>query len=112
MTLATPASSAWACGGLFCSPAQPVVQEGEDILFVVDGDDVEMHVRIRYAGPAEEFAWIVPVPPDVLEDFLSLGLEAAFSALDAAAPVDLQAMTVREGDCAASPEECPRYGGA
>lgn len=67
---------AFACGGFFCSapvgpvPPEPVDQTAERIIFEVPGDGtVTAHVQISYAGPADEFAWIVPVPntPDVAE---------------------------------------------
>lgn len=69
-------AAAYACGGFFCSapagpvPPQPVDQTAERIAFEVHGDDtVTAHVQISYTGPADEFAWIVPVPgtPDVDE---------------------------------------------
>jgi len=53
---------AQACGGFFCSQAQPVIQNAERIAFSVDGDQIETHVQIFYEGPSEQFAWIVPVP--------------------------------------------------
>ena len=56
---ATPAA---ACGGFFCNNNDPVNQTGEEILFAVDGENIEAHVAIQYAGPSEEFAWIVPTP--------------------------------------------------
>lgn len=49
-----------ACGGFFCNRV-PVDQTGEHILFAQDGDYMEAHVLVQYAGPAESFAWIVPV---------------------------------------------------
>src|SRR5262245_2421147 len=57
--LASP-RSAEACGGLFCDGPMPmpVDQRGEDILFVLDGSTVEVHIRIEYTGEAARFAWI------------------------------------------------------
>lgn len=58
-------SPALACGGLFCSNVQqPVDQAGEKILFAVDEakGTIEVQVQIAYTGPAEQFAWILPVP--------------------------------------------------
>lgn len=68
--LAGPA--AWACGGLFCSTGptpQPVDQSAERIVFEVDRGRITAHVQITYAGGADNFAWVVPVPsvPDVEE---------------------------------------------
>jgi len=57
-------SPAHACGGLFCqSLDEPVDQSGEKIVFEVDEDEgkTTMDVLVSYQGPAEEFAWIVPV---------------------------------------------------
>src|SRR5688572_9301157 len=54
-----------ACGGTFCNTgptAMPVDQTGENILFVMDGQNVEAHVQIQYQGAADRFAWVVPMP--------------------------------------------------
>jgi hypothetical protein len=74
-------SLAQACGGTFCDNTgipMPVDQRGEDILFVQDGPEIEVHVRIEYTGEAERFAWLVPVQalPEV-----SVGSELLFRAL-------------------------------
>jgi MYXO-CTERM domain-containing protein len=81
--LATP-RLAQACGGTFCDNTaipMPVDQAGEDILFVQDGPDIEVHVRIEYEGEAERFAWIVPIQavPEV-----RVGSELLFTQLAAA----------------------------
>lgn len=65
-------TAALACGGLFCSAgpsAAPVDQNAERIIFEVDAGTICAHVQIEYAGAADEFAWIVPVPevPDLEE---------------------------------------------
>ena len=78
--------SAEACGGLFCDGPMPmpVDQRGEDILFVLDGPTVEVHIRIEYTGEPARFAWIVPLQavPEV-----SVGSEPLFDAmLNAAGP--------------------------
>jgi MYXO-CTERM domain-containing protein len=70
-----------ACGGTFCDSgpsSMPVDQSGENILFVMDGQNVEAHVQIEYQGSASRFAWVVPMPkiPDV-----SVGSEALFQNL-------------------------------
>ena len=71
--------AALACGGLFCNAAQPVNQAAERVLFARDGDQVEMHVRISYAGPPAEFGWILPTAPDVET---TLGSEELFRLMD------------------------------
>ena len=79
LALAIP-NTASACGGFFCNPNEPVDQAGEDILFAVDteAETVTVHVQIQYQGPAEEFAWVVPVPavPEI-----ELSTDALFDAL-------------------------------
>ena len=55
------AAPALACGGFFCG-GTPIDQTGEDILFAVNGRNIEAHVRIAYTGDAESFSWVVPVP--------------------------------------------------
>jgi hypothetical protein len=70
-------SRADACGGTFCDGGNPmpVDQTGEDILFIQDGDQIEVHIRIQYVGEAERFAWMVPLAsvPEV-----SIGSEPLF----------------------------------
>ena len=56
-------TEALACGCFAqTTPATPVVQAGEAVVFAHDGTNVEMHVQISYQGPAEEFAWLLPMP--------------------------------------------------
>jgi hypothetical protein len=54
--------SAYACGGLFCNASAPVNQTAERILFAADGKTTTQIVEIRYEGPSERFAWVLPVP--------------------------------------------------
>lgn len=79
-TLATP-NRAEACGGMFCDvgpQSMPVDQSGENILFVVDGAQVEAHIQIAYEGDPEKFAWVIPLT--AVPEF-SVGSEALFDAL-------------------------------
>jgi uncharacterized protein (TIGR03382 family) len=77
VTAPTPAK---ACGGFFCSLQAPVDQVAERILFTVEGGHVEAHIQIQYAGPSENFSWVLPVPglPEigVGTDLLFTGLRA------------------------------------
>jgi hypothetical protein len=59
-----PAPPARACGGLFCSAANPVNQAAERIIFSYDKPQkkVTAVVEILYQGPSEKFAWVLPVP--------------------------------------------------
>ncbi|MEQ1570711.1 MAG: DUF2330 domain-containing protein [Myxococcota bacterium] len=74
------APSAHACGGFFCSAAQPVDQAAEEIVFDVntEANRVTMHVKIEYTGPSEQFAWVVPVAQ---KPELEVGSNAMFAAL-------------------------------
>ena len=65
LTLSIP-QTAEACGGTFCDAgpqSMPVDQTGENILFVIDGADVEAHIQIQYDPEtnADQFAWVIPV---------------------------------------------------
>ncbi len=72
-------TEAEACGGFFCF-TQPIDQSKERIIFAIDEDagTVDVHVQIFYAGDAEKFSWIVPVPavPEV-----KLSTDALFAQL-------------------------------
>ncbi len=57
----TSVPTASACGGFFCSQT-PIDQTGERVLFGVNGDTVTAHIQIFYAGEAEDFAWVLPLP--------------------------------------------------
>lgn len=76
-------AGAFACGGLFCNNSQPIEQQAENILFVPDGEQTHMHVRISYVGPPQNFGWLLPVPRGVET---RVGSEAVFQALGAFAP--------------------------
>ncbi|PRP94342.1 DUF2330 domain-containing protein [Enhygromyxa salina] len=90
LLLAAPALAfmpiqAHACGGTFCDNngglPMPVDQRGEDVLFVQDGAEIEVHVRIQYTGEAEHFAWLVPLQalPEI-----SVGSDLLFTQLGVA----------------------------
>jgi len=73
--------AAHACGGFFPNKLNvPAEQTGVRVLMVRDGKELEVHIGLSYAGPAEDFAWLMPVPT-VPE--LSAGVDALFFALDA-----------------------------
>ena len=81
-------ASAWpsparACGGTFCDsgPNQmPVDQTGENILFILEPGQVEVHIQIQYDPNtnANKFAWMIPLP-EVPE--FDVGTELLFSEL-------------------------------
>lgn len=73
-------SSAVACGGFFCQQF-PINQAGEQIIFRRDGNQVTAVVLILYAGEAEDFSWVLPVPG---EPELSTGSDLVFAPLELA----------------------------
>jgi hypothetical protein len=59
LSLPTPAL---ACGGFFCSAANPVNQTAEQIVFAQNDDGtVTAVIQIAYQGPSESFAWVLPI---------------------------------------------------
>lgn len=76
------ARPAAACG-CFASPslAVPVVQAGEKILFVREGNRIVVHIEIQYEGAAEDFGWLIPMPS--VPDF-RLSTEEVFDVLETA----------------------------
>ncbi|MEO0600604.1 MAG: DUF2330 domain-containing protein [Myxococcota bacterium] len=87
-----------ACGGLVCDAVQPVVQEGERVVFEIDGEAgvVEMHVQVAYEGPAEDFGWIVPVGG---EPELFVSPQFLFDTLGPATSPTFVMNQVDEGNC-------------
>jgi MYXO-CTERM domain-containing protein len=58
----TASGRASACGGFWCSVANPVEQTSEQIIFVQNDDGTtSCVVDIAYQGPSEHFAWVLPV---------------------------------------------------
>ncbi len=86
-----------ACGGFFCSAANPVNQAAEQIIFSDNGDGtITAVIQIMYEGPAESFAWLLPIPgvPDV-----EVSSNAALDRLNNATNPTYQLNTVFDGDC-------------
>ena len=106
LTTLTP--NAHACGGLFCNAVRPVVQNAERIVFAVDPneDAIETHVQIFYEGPAEEFAWVVPVPN---EPELFVSTQLLFDTLSRRTAPTFQLNAVEEGECS-SDISAPAFG--
>jgi len=84
-----------ACGGFFCTRV-PVDQAGERVVFAVDGDEVTAIVQVQYQGPAEEFAWVIPVP---VEPKVGVGSEALFARLGTATRPTYQLEVATTGSC-------------
>jgi hypothetical protein len=86
-----PRRDARACGCFALpSPATPVVQAGERILFAKDGNDVVAVIQVQYQGAADRFAWLIPLPavPRV-----ELGTDEVFTQLEAATRPDFRLTT-------------------
>jgi hypothetical protein len=82
---------ALACGCLAPpTPATPVVQAGERILFAHDGSDVLAYIQISYKGSADQFGWLVPLPA---VPTLELGSNELFGALENNTAVQFQLNT-------------------
>lgn len=99
----TPVQRAVACGGLFCSLANPVEQAAERILFVDNGDGTTSAViEIQYQGPSERFAWVLPMPgtPEI-----RVASNAVFDALQLRTQPRYELEVETRGEC-----EEPYYG--
>ncbi len=69
-----------ACGCFAApTPAEPVVQAGERIVFGYSDGKVTAHIQIQYEGAASDFAWMLPMP--AVPEF-RLGSEELFNALE------------------------------
>ncbi|MDX2011278.1 MAG: DUF2330 domain-containing protein [Myxococcaceae bacterium] len=71
-----------ACG-CFAGPpvaSTPVVQAGERIFFAVKNGRVIAHIQIQYAGDAQDFGWLLPLPSVPV---LKAGSEELFTQLEA-----------------------------
>jgi hypothetical protein len=103
-------STAHACGGFFCSLATPVDQTSEEIIFSHNGDGtVTAVISIRYQGPSEKFAWVLPVTgtPEV-----SVSSDTIFERLRAFSDPSYTINTTIEGECKADPSFSNGTGGA
>ena len=70
-----------ACGGFFCQ-LTPINQASEQIVFRKDGNQITAMIQIQFAGNAEDFSWVVPVP--ALPDDILLGSNQTFTDLEIA----------------------------
>jgi hypothetical protein len=88
---------AHAFGSIWSSQRAPVRQTSEEILFVDNpGPTVTAVVQIAYDGPAQKFAWVIPIPG---RPTVGISSSTVFRRLDAAtAPEYWREVTV-EGTC-------------
>ncbi len=106
--LVTPAP-ARACGGFFCDASQPVNQSAERIIFsrAPDGQ-VTAVIQIQYQGPAERFAWMLPVAG---RPTIAVSSNLAFDRLQLATNPSYRLNTTVEGECLPEPEMQATAGG-
>jgi Uncharacterized protein conserved in bacteria (DUF2330) len=102
LALAATLSSqpAAACGGFFCSQAQPVNQAAERIIFADNGDGtITAVIQIQYEGPSERFSWLLPISTVPEGDELGVASDVAFTRLQLATNPQFNLTTVVEGRC-------------
>ena len=93
-------SEADACGGFFCSQAQPVNQAAERIIFANNGDGtVTAEIQIMYEGPSENFSWLLPISTAPAEGEIGVASDLAFTRLQSATNPQYTLNTVVEGTC-------------
>lgn len=89
-----------ACGGFFCSTAQPVNQAAERIVFASNGDGtVTAVIEIQYQGPSESFSWLLPISSVPTGDQIAVASNLAFQRLQAATNPQYTLNTRVEGTC-------------
>jgi MYXO-CTERM domain-containing protein len=110
--LGLTASPARACGGFFCSQAQPVNQAAERIVFSQNGDGtVTAVIQILYEGPSENFSWLLPITTVPEGDDIAVASDLAFTRLQAATNPSYVLNTRIDGQCRPS-QNLPRSGSA
>ncbi len=96
--IAMAPSPAKACGGFFCSAANPVNQAAEQIVFSKNADGtVTAVIQIMYDGPSQKFAWVLPVPGNPT---VAVSSDSAFQALKQATNPQYTRQTMFDGSCA------------
>jgi len=89
-----------ACGGFFCSQAQPVNQAAERIVFADNGDGtVTAVIEIQYQGPSENFSWLLPISTVPQGDEIAVASKLSFDRLQARTNPLYQLTTRVEGTC-------------
>src|SRR4051812_39278342 len=96
-------SPAQACGGFFCSQAQPVNQAAERIIFSQNGNGtVTAVIQILYQGPSEHFSWLLPISSVPMGDEIAVASDLAFVRLQQFTNPSYRLTTRVEGTCASS----------
>jgi hypothetical protein len=95
------ARSARACGGFFCSQAQPVNQSAERIIFAANDDGtVTAVIQILYQGPSQNFSWLLPISTVPKDNQIGVASDIAFQQLQRATNPNYVLTTRLEGNCA------------
>src|SRR4051812_15407657 len=81
-------------------PSVPIVQAGERILFAMENGVVTAHIQIQYAGDAQEFGWLLPLP-SVPE--LKLGTDELFNSLINTTQPKYKLIAQYNGSCGVAP---------
>jgi MYXO-CTERM domain-containing protein len=81
-------------------PSVPIVQAGERILFAMENGMVTAHIQIQYAGSAQEFGWLLPLPSVPV---LELGTDELFNSLINTTQPKYRLVSNYEGNCGFSP---------
>jgi hypothetical protein len=88
---------AHAFGGLWSSQTVPVRPSAEEIIFVDNPDStVTAIVQMKYAGPAQRFAWLIPLPS---KPRVGVSSNTVFRRLDAATAPEYWVEVAVEGEC-------------
>jgi uncharacterized protein (TIGR03382 family) len=104
--LTRTAGTAEACGCFAPpDPSVPIVQTGEQIAFAMKDGVVTAHIQVQYAGEADEFAWLVPLPS---QPTMSLGTDELFAQLVATTQPRYRLNREYYGSCGFEP---PNFGG-
>jgi MYXO-CTERM domain-containing protein len=99
--VAFSAGDSLACGGFFCSAAQPVNQAAERIVFSENGDGtVTAVIQILYEGPAESFSWLLPISSVPEGDDLAVASDVVFQRLQQRTNPTYTLIRRVEGECA------------
>lgn len=104
-------SPAQACGGFFCSQAQPVNQAAERIIFADNGNGtVTAVIQILYEGPSENFSWLLPISTAPQEGDIAVASDLAFQRLQSATNPQYTLTTQVEGTCRSEGDNGGNFG--
>jgi MYXO-CTERM domain-containing protein len=99
-SLALP-QTAEACGGMNCdgaNPTMPVNQDSEDVLFILNPGEIEVHIQVSIDEntEAQKFSWMVPMAAPADQLTFEVGSQPLFDALRNASVPQYGLMTTQE----------------